>query len=212
MIKINLTKTFAKDLNLEEIEDIDVPVSMTWYAHRITIARRKCIIVMEENTRYVMIFCGMTKLEFKDFPRIFFERLVVEATMIVADFDKKKSQAFFEFLEKICAKQVFQVAINRSVQSHINQVSQDLKMDVEWKGNELPVDVEGAISFGLLMNQLLRKRKGDKDYFVPLESFQLLCMNLWLKELESIYGPLPKESETNNVIEVDFKNKSRILG
>lgn len=209
MIKINLTKVLAKDLKVPDVGVADTPAGMSWYAHRVTIARRKCVVAMEEHTRYAMVFCGLTQAEFEVFPELFFERLVSESSGIISELAGDKTEIFAEFMEGVCTDQVYQVSSDRSVSSHISQVVQDLRIDVEHRGMPLPVDVEDAINFGLSANGLLRKRKGDKDYFVPIEAFHLLCMNMWLHSLEDTYGPLPSREETNNVIAVDFKNRNR---
>ncbi|HRH78950.1 MAG TPA: hypothetical protein PK129_16510, partial [Cellvibrionaceae bacterium] len=67
MIQFYLSKDAAADLkHLVEPPSPENYQAMQWYVHRVTIARRKCIIAMEKQSRYAITFCGLTKKEFAD--------------------------------------------------------------------------------------------------------------------------------------------------
>ncbi|MDA1302312.1 MAG: hypothetical protein O2868_19840 [Proteobacteria bacterium] len=100
MIQIHTSKALAADLKAQLAEVPAGPGAMQWYAHRVYVLRCKCVVAMEAQSRYAMIFTGLTKPDFEMFPELFLERL-----------------ASHEF------------------------------------------------NFGLRVNQMLSKRKGDNDYF-----------------------------------------------
>ncbi len=215
MIQFHLSKDLATDLAIQPQASSDAdPGSMHWYAHRVTISRRKCIIAMEQQSRYAMVFCGLTKQDFVQFPSLFQERLwreVCAATQLESPLSAADIELLSDLALSLCAEQHYQPGHDRSVTSHINQVKEHLEAAVLYDGYPLPVDDDDALSFGIQANQMLRKCKGDKDYFVPLQVFS----DFWLGLLRHLNGeqPTSRQSSTgstqplpDNVISVNFNN------
>jgi len=181
MLQFHLSKSLSKDLSshLGEAQ----PVSggaMQWYAHRVNVLHRKCIIAMELKSRYCMVFCGLTKSEFKRFPETFADRLWREAISL-CQLDDEQSVKLATLVKITTDTQYYQTGADRSVQAHINDVAWHLKSMANEIGY-LPESPEDAFGFGIKMNELLRKRKGDKDYFRPVEVFR----NFWQEMLEQV--------------------------
>ena len=144
--------------------------AMQWYAHRVTVQRRKCVIVMELQSRYSMVFCGLTKRDFENFPELFRERLPCEVASI-CQLNEEAQDKLTPMVIAQAEQQVFQTGSNRSVQAHINDVAWHLDRWAYDMGR-LPEDDSECFDFGVFANQLLRKRGGDKDYFEPMEQFR----------------------------------------
>ncbi|MFA7553053.1 MAG: hypothetical protein WCY88_02295 [Spongiibacteraceae bacterium] len=201
---------------------------MTWYAHRVIIARRKCIIIMEATSRYAMVFCGMKKADFEHFPDLFQDRLWREVFAVCEGIPESDISQLSATVLNICEQQRYQIGHDRSVTAHIKQVAEHLELMVRYQGETLPVDRMAAFEFGVSVNELLRKRRGDKDYFRPVEAFQDLCgelisgdfiavtvkdidINNKLREkpnhLKSAAKNYSHSRKDGNVIHVDFKNK-----
>lgn len=181
MIQFHLSKTLSKDLamHLGQAQAANAS-AMQWYAHRVTVLRRKCIIAMEWQSRYCMVFCGLTKNAFSQFPEIFADRLWREAVSL-CQLDEHGSEKLVALVDMLSAEQHFQTGSDRSVQAHINDVAWHLKNMAEQIGH-LPESPEDAFGFGVQMNDWLRKCKSDKDYFKPIEVFQ----DFWLGMLEHL--------------------------
>lgn len=184
MMQFQLSKILTKDLGIHVQASMDiVPSALQWYGHRVTIERRKCVIMMEEQSRYAMVFCGLKKRDFEDFPALFQNRLLREVGIIAqleAPLPESDLALLNDLLLDISAEEIFQPGHNRSVTTHINQVRSHLEMMVYGEGYPLPVSPEEAFHFGIMTNDILRKRQADKDYFYPVRVFH----EFWLGLLE----------------------------
>ncbi|MEH6343621.1 MAG: hypothetical protein V7785_00915 [Bermanella sp.] len=216
MIEFKLTKDLAKDLAILPKETPSQAPSrmassvgaMVWYAHRVIIGRRKCIIAMESQSRYAMVFCGLTQATFANFPKLFKERLWREAcavTQLQKPLPAEEVSLISGLALEFCQQMEFGSQTDRSVQSHIRQVKEQLFYMVNEEAEALPVKDEDAIRFGLSANRTLRKCKGDHDYFVPLEVFR----DFWLGRVQQVLGKPIKAPE--KVIKEKEKKSKKII-
>lgn len=212
MLQIHLSQSLTKELGSHLQEAIEAePTALQWYAHKVVVARRKCLVMMEYQSRYAMVFCGLTKHEFDNFPELLQERIWREVN-IISQLDDSLTEDDFAILSDLTldltANQYYQRGSDRSVMTHISQVVEDLKSSVEDDGFELPTTSNEAIHFGLGVNDMYRKRKDDKDYFVPLEVFTGFWLGL-VDVVKSKVGDGAKARAAithseDNVIHVDF--------
>ncbi len=232
MIQLYLSRDLAKDLASLPIEQAPKEVSegaIIWYAHRVTIMRRKCIIAMEYQSRYAMVFCGLTQPDFKNFSQLFSQRLLQEACVITQlgeHLPEADVQLLCELANEVSMEQNFACHNDRSVQSHINQIKDHLEDLVLRGGYPLPESPDDAMRFGLIANDMLRKTKNHKDYFVPLKVYTGFWLGMIRHVKEQVTGPilergLDKELEEgleqavsdkgseHQVIAVDFVKKCR---
>jgi len=173
MLILNGTKAFAtlmEDLLVDPPSKVikdDVATDMQWVLHVVTLLGKNCVVAMEVNTRYSMIFTDVSDVDSELFVKRFIVRLVTEMCIMfdlsfeniqsyVDDFVSKHSQAL------VCRRG------DRSVQSHLNDVIWHLNTQVE-KTGKLPADINELINLGVFVNQLLRKTNLSKDYFYPYE-------------------------------------------
>jgi len=161
-------------MHLEEKSEPDFQ-ALQWYAHRVTIAQRKCVITMERQSRYAIVFCGLTKSDFENFPQIFQERLWREVISITQPEDDDLP-IISNLVLDMTGKHHYQPGSDRSVMAHINQVVEHLEIIINHHDAPLPTNDSDAFAFGIQANETPRKRKIDKDYFYPIEVFK----DLWL--------------------------------
>jgi Domain of unknown function (DUF6933) len=215
MICLNLSKDFAKDMRehigeqklLDEFEQL-------WYAHRITLNHRKCVITMEEYSRYAMVFCGLTKKDFQHFPELFQERLWREVLAVVIPENDELMASLSDRILSFAQHQHYQARHDRSVSSHIRQAFEELDILVNYQGWGLPTSLAASIEVDLRLNRTIRKKGKSKDYFTPLEVFR----DNWLIG-DPIENPLvgapdkpplpPEQYEDSKVIPVDFTSKGK---
>jgi len=184
MIQLHLTKKFHEDLSKSGCalpETNDQAAGWHWYAHRITLLRKKCVIVMEEECRYALIFFGLKKMDFARFEQVLISRVIAEASWLCDLPQPKENEILIEKVRQKCSGMFFDRTPNRSVQAHIRQVAQELEYLIYFIDEKLPELAEEEIELGLKLNDRLRKRQQDKDYFMPLE-----C---WRKSLLSLASP-----------------------
>lgn len=217
MIHFHLSQTLGKDLEKHLAEaPMDATGAMQWYAHRVTVARRKCIIALELQSRYAMVFCGLTKTEFEYFPELFQDRLWREVISICALDDDDDIAEMSNLVLNVSVEQHYAVGSNRSVQSHIRQVADELAWMVDNDIHRLPMSGSEAFAFGLGANEMLRSTKEFKGYFRPFAIFSDFWLGLLAHQRQGNNAPkkaqktaLGKKHPGDNVIHVDFTNKRK---
>lgn len=186
MIQLHLTKKFHEDLNKSGCalsETNDTIAGWHWYAHRITLMRKKYVIVMEEECRYALIFFGLKKRDFAYFDQVLISRIIAEASWLCDLSDYGENEILIEQVQQKCNEIFFDRKSNRSVQAHIRQVAEELEYLVLFIDEKLPELGEEEIELGLKINDRLRKRQQDRDYFIPMK-----CWRKSLLALVSLQG------------------------
>jgi hypothetical protein len=212
MIQFNLSLNAMKDMgSLAGPKYEPNPGAIQWYLHRVTINRKKVVIAMEGRSRYAMIFAGMKKKDFNDFPSMFVHRLVSEVVSI-CNLNDEAPDKLISLVTVIAEEMHFQKGSDPSVSAHIRQVSAELDWMIQDIGR-LPESTEEEFGAGVKVNSMPRKTAQDKGYFVPIEMFQDFWMgmleHLLKKEAEaSIKNDVPRKPKANNVIPFPTRNKA----
>ncbi|NOQ51586.1 MAG: hypothetical protein GQ578_05150 [Desulfuromonadaceae bacterium] len=168
-----------------------------WYAHRITLMRKKCVIVMEEASRYALLFVGMKKLDFAQFEKELSYRIVAEASDLCDLPHPGPNEQLIAAVEQKCSSVVFSQGLGRSVHAHIRHVAREMELHVKFHIDRLPESADEEFALGLRINDTYRKRKGDKDYFVPVK--------IWRDSLMALLTP----QAGSNVVNLDDYRKGR---
>lgn len=215
MIQFYLSKAAAQDLN--HLVEPAMPINyqaMQWYVHRVTVARRKCIVAMELQSRYALVFCGLTKKEFADFPQLFTYWFSLHTLACMADKvgdDELMEQHVLEVAAGLAAGQTYQVGSDRSVNAHIRQVVDLLRHQVEEGGYPLPVEQRDAAMFHMRANDTLYHIGKNGAWFRPVAEFS----QFWLGLFDVINNTadtnpaasVPEQTSSGRVIHVDFANR-----
>lgn len=90
-----------------------------WYAHRIALMRKKCVIVMEEASRYALIFVGMKKKDFCQFDQILTSRILAEACWLCDLPQTGANEQLWAAIKQKSSPVVSTQGLDRSVQAHI---------------------------------------------------------------------------------------------
>lgn len=182
--------------------------ALQWYAHLVTVAGSDCVIAMEQQSRYALVFCDLSRRELAGFPGLFKDRLWREVALL-AQLESPLAKRDLAFLIELAAgiggRQSYSLGTDSSVLSHIRQVKDQLEYMVYDEDLPLPVAADDAVRFGLSVNDTVRTRKSSRDWFVPLEVFR----DFWLGLLEHVSQvhprpPLERHYIAPNVIAVDF--------
>jgi hypothetical protein len=178
MMQIHVSKALATDLKPLLVEAPADLRQMQWYGHRVHVLRRKCVILMELQSRYAMVFAGLTKPDFLRFPELVRDRLWREMVSI-CELDGAESQRLAALVDVVSQPVQIVAGSDRSVQAHMKEVAWHL----EWMANDfgsLPLEGGDAFAFGLRVNETPRSRKGQKEYFWPLQ----VMREFWFGMLE----------------------------
>ena len=82
-------------------------------------------------------------------------------------------------------------------QAHIRHVALEMELHVKFHIDRLPESADEEFALGLRINDTYRKRKGDKDYFVPVK--------IWRDSLLALLTP----QVGSNVVNLDDYRKGR---
>lgn len=184
----HLSANAAQDLKFKgfaPISEGSISSDQHWYVHRVTVQRRKQVIVMEAHTRYALAFCGVTKHFFENFTGIFADTLWRHIVSLchVLDVDWGRVKAM---TSAICAENLYHKGLDRSLQAHIK----DAAIQMEWRmefGELLPVitDPEQLFELSFFINKTPRTQRGEKQCIFPHEEFeQLRSVKLGLRPLQ----------------------------
>ncbi|MCK4501809.1 MAG: hypothetical protein KAU22_02165, partial [Desulfuromonadales bacterium] len=188
MIHLHTSKIFNDDLTksgcvLPSAENKNV--GWNWFAHRIILMRKKCILVMEETSRYALIFVGLKKKDFTRFDKLLASRIVAEASWLCDLPHPGPNEQLIAAVEQKCLSTVWSPGLDRSVQSHIRQVADEVGYLVKCRFERLPESAEEEFALGVQVNERYRKRKGDKDYFVPYKIWRASLLDLLTPQARS---------------------------
>ncbi len=145
----------------------DGGINWHWLVHVITVKRKKVVIVSDYQSRFSMTFTGLRKGDDLGFLNMFEHHLNLHIQQFMeileVDFDLVDDIVENYAIEhNSCA---FYQRGDRSTQALINDVAWHFDSEVFNTGYVL--EDFSLIFFDISVNQLLRKRKHDKDYFQP---------------------------------------------
>jgi hypothetical protein len=175
MIHLHTSNKFADDLNKSGFKSIFLDKhsdAWHWYAHRITLMRKKCVIVMEGASRYALFFVGLKKIDYLHFEKVLTSRIVAESSWLCDLPLPIPNEQFVDDIELRCKPFICSAGLDRSVQAHIKQVAEEVEFIAKYRMGRLPESASEEFGLGLQVNKMLRKTKADKHFFVPWERWR----------------------------------------
>lgn len=149
---------------------------------------------MEEFSCYALIFVGLKKQDFVNFDKVLRSRIVAEASWLCDLPHPGPNEKLIAAVEQQCSSVTCSQGLDRSVQAHIRQVADQMEYFVKYRFERLPETAEEEFALGQRINDTLRKRGGDKDYFYPQRKWR-----------ESLLALLASQNRSNVVSLADFR-------
>ena len=140
MLQLHISKSLTPDLKSHMCDYSDNPGAMQWYAHRVHVLRRKCVIVMERESRYAILFNGLTRPDFARFPELLRGRLFREV-LSICHLQNDQAARLAALVDMVTDPVEVMPGNDRSVQSHINQVV----FEFDWMAQEIGALPESKI-------------------------------------------------------------------
>jgi hypothetical protein len=144
-----------------------------WQAHVIEEQGRSCVVAVEVDTRFAMIFTMLEPGRQDLFIYAFIERLftlqwlAAEALGLVSWREREVwLRNFLGAHQKSC----FVLRTDRSVQAHVNEVVRDFASELDMRDGAFPVSSRECTSLDLSFNDRLRRTKHNHEYFSPDEA------------------------------------------
>ena len=175
-----------------------------WLVHFVRIQRKPCVVVMDIETRYAMVFPVLKKGDPEGFLNAFATRLMNEMVRASSSVDMITDfEAMFARFIEVNQRFLFVRRAERSTQTHLKDAVWHFEDDCH-ENARVPETHEDCAVIDARINQMPRRTKARKDYFVPEK--EMLCA--WLRT----YGGLTPAGEATvraRWLE-NFRHKRRI--
>lgn len=186
MFAIFTSGALSKDVQSPAVAENISADAMIWYGHRVTIERRKCLVLMDAATRYGVLMPGLTKPDFKHLGDHLRERLPNELAWI-HDGDAETADCFRPAVERLADPVVIAPGRDRSVQAHINDFVRHVRDWVQ-RNARLPRNDEESLRAARHANWSLKMSKAHPDGLRPIRAFR----EKWLAEAGIKAASLPE--------------------
>lgn len=167
MFRILTSAALSKDVATSEAADAHAD-AVVWYGHRVTIERRKCVVLMEQSARYGLFFAGMTKPDFKHLGDHLRGRLPLELGFLYGD--PALADRFRPAVERLTDPTIIEPGRDRSVQAHINDFVYHARMWADRHGR-LPQTPDECFGLGALPNAMLKMGKAFPQGLYSYKAF-----------------------------------------
>ncbi|PEY38350.1 hypothetical protein CN354_10915 [Bacillus cereus] len=169
---IQCTKKLADMLEIktEKIDQSESNNLNCWHANLFTINRKKCVIVMNNVTRYHFVIYGITKKELRNFDALFQKDLITNLLL-----DGIEPEVIEQYLNQDPIVQ-YAATNNRSI---ISQMNESVFMIDHYFYDELVVKKSGFINIAEL-NQYLNRTIMLKTPKNPVEMMRNALMQQFL--------------------------------
>ncbi|WCK52336.1 hypothetical protein PP175_12775 [Aneurinibacillus sp. Ricciae_BoGa-3] len=118
MLTIQCTKKPSDELKAEvsKVKPIDTDPLYSWHAHLFLYNRRKCVLFMNNKTRYNFILVALKKDDFKEFNNLIVKSIVENLSMDGVD------KVVIEKYIQNCTAVSYTVTSERGIISQINEM------------------------------------------------------------------------------------------
>lgn len=118
MLTIQCTKKLADELkiNVVKVKPLVLNPLYAWHAHLFFIQRHKCVLVMNNHTRYNFLMYGLKKADFNNF-----DNIVIDAIRENLLFDGNDESIVEKYMQG-CGQVIYTATSDRSVVGQINEM------------------------------------------------------------------------------------------
>lgn len=206
MIQFNISKALAKPLGKFIKPAKHSEGGLIWRADIAQIGLKSCVVLEEQNSRYVMVLCGLKKGDFANFPNVFQQRFWRESAAICKRLALYDTSTLAKYLQMVGQVQRYQLDTEPMEQGRIVEVKDELERRFLRQPDLLPVDGKSAFEFAFSINN--RKPTSDQMAGVSaVEALAEICLNLIevAMEQETSYASRNRIAACgDNVVRVDF--------
>ena len=170
-----------------------------WLVHFVRIRRKPCVVAIDIDTRYAMVFGNVKKGDPEGFLNAFTTRIVNEMALAAQDVDMLTNfeAMLAQFLERH-GRFLFVLRMERSTQAHLKEAVWDFEYRCEEADRVLDTHEECAV-IDARINDTPRTIKARKGFFIP--STEMLCH--WL----TAFGGLTADGEALVRARIHEKNR-----
>lgn len=182
-----------------------------WKVDIAMIGAQACIVAQEQNSLYLMVFCGLTEQDFDQFPELFRERFWRELASICKQAEVYDTRILARELATLCDTQHYWMDPNPIEEGKIPNLIEKLERRFLHDKEPLPSSGRDAFEFTFPINSRKPKSAAPNDPS-PAEQLGNLCLNL-IDEARTRrsnqHTDNPVISEQDNIVTVDFNKHSK---
>ena len=208
MMQFFVSTGLAKGLGPHVKPNKNLEPSLLWRADVAQIGADTCVVAQEVYSKYIMVFCGLDREGFRNFPELFRERFWREATALCLQGTNFEQDSLIGSLSSLCDQQHYQLDPIPREEDRIMNITEKLERQFLYEKQPLPIDGKAAFKFGIQVNGHKRQRDGQPSAPSPMELFRGACLDLVEDALEQGTFMVPSNSavisEVDNVVTVDF--------
>lgn len=115
----------------------------SWHAHLFKVGRKKCVMIMNDLTRYQVVLYGVRKEHVKDFQHLFLKNL--EIVLKADQFTDQEVNLFLSNMDKV----IYTKTHNRSIVGSLNE---QIFMTQHWIEKYLPTDELNIVGLNVKLN------------------------------------------------------------
>jgi len=187
MLAILTSAKLSKDVRPADDGAVVDTEALVWYGHRVSIERRKCVVLMEAASRYGVLFTALTKPDFQHLGERLAARLPEELARIHDD--AAIAERMRPVVDRLADPIVAVPGRDRSIQSHINDVVHFVRCWTADNGR-LPRDDDEAFLAASLPNWMIKMGKAHPKGLWSAPAFSKRWLALAGIDPDSVPDPI----------------------
>jgi hypothetical protein len=156
---IQCTKKLIDELKLKQVSEVEEDPLFSWHANIITVSRKKMVVFVNDQNRYVIVLYGLKVKDFKNLDQLF-----IQAVRETFKEECIKDEVIDEYIQR--SSQVFYAKTkNRTMVARLNRSTEDMLASCDQL--DLNTIIQSAV--GVSASSLL-VGDGKGSYFDPNEA------------------------------------------
>ncbi|GAB1260465.1 DUF6933 domain-containing protein [Aurantivibrio plasticivorans] len=209
MLLIEVSKELAKPLSRHVYSkcrpNINLQPDLLWNAEIAQIGSNACVVAQEQYTHYILVFCGLNKDDFAQFPLLFTDRLWREAVAICQQANLYDRSILSTHLKQIFDSQSYRLNPEPLEEGKLLKVIEKLERRFLYDKEPLPMDGKSAFEYTFPINTRKPKSQQQDDRPSAAEALGNYCLNLVGDSIENQpTKPDPVIATTDNIVKVNF--------
>ncbi len=213
MMQFLLSPAAMKPLAVHRKPQPHVHPDLIWRADLKLIGADPCMVLQEQHSQYIMVLCGLTQENFRDFPTLIQDRFWREATALCKQANLFDTPVLAKHLNDLAGTQHYLPDPEPPEEGKLLKVMEKLERRFLYDRQPLPKDGKEAFAFGFQINTRLPKIPQMQGQSNPAEVLGNLCLNLVETAVEQERKANdPVVSVEDNIVTVNFGQRQGSQG
>lgn len=160
MLELQISQSLP---SLPQIPETVASESVTWgwSGHLLSFDDVECLVLVEQNSGYAMLFFGLTQTDYQGLSGVWLRRLLAEA-LTVTELSGEAQELLYNYILNLNGQITAASAVSTQDSSRLAQISQGIKLLAQQYG-ALPQGESEEFRWGCVINQA-RQEQGQSVY------------------------------------------------